>query len=57
MISLFLLLLGGGGGGGGKFYEFFMTLVLAIPPVTMKNRPCALNQMNTVFNDRVQFHN
>ena len=23
---------------GGKFYEFFMTIVLAIPPLTVKNR-------------------
>ena len=28
---------------GGKFYEFFMTFVLAIPPLTVNNRPCALN--------------
>ena len=27
---------------GGKFYEFFMTVALAIPPLTVKNRPCAL---------------
>ena len=32
MILLFLLLL------GVKFYEFFMTIALAIPPLTMKNR-------------------
>ena len=23
---------------GGKFYEFFMTVALAIPPLTVKNR-------------------
>ena len=23
---------------GGKFYEFFMTIALAIPPLTLKNR-------------------
>ena len=40
---------------GGKFYEFFMTVALAIPPLTMKNRPCALiqacalNWKNTVY--------
>ena len=27
---------------GGKFYKFFMTVALAIPPLTVKNRPCAL---------------
>ena len=32
VILLFLLLLGGG------FYEFFMTIALAIPPLTVKNR-------------------
>ena len=32
VILLFLLLL------GGSFYEFFMTIALAIPPLTMKNR-------------------
>ena len=26
---------------GGKFYEFFMTFALAIPPLTVKNRGCA----------------
>ena len=36
VILLFLLLLGGG--GGGEFYEFFMTIGLAIPPLTVKNR-------------------
>ena len=36
VISLFLLLL------GGKIYEFFMTVALAIPPLTMKNRPVRL---------------
>ena len=30
MISLFLLLT------GGSFYEFFMTIALAIPPLTVK---------------------
>ena len=40
---------------GGKFYEFFMTIGLAIPPLTVKNkeggvliRDLALNQANTV---------
>ena len=39
---------------GGKFYEFFMTVELVIPPLTEKNRPCALiescalNRTNTV---------
>ena len=32
VILLFLLLL------GGKFYEFFMIIALAIPPLTVKNR-------------------
>ena len=27
---------------GGNFYEFFMTVALAIPPLTVKNMPCAL---------------
>ena len=48
VILLFLLLL------GGSFYEFFMTIVLAIPPLMVKNRGgafirnCALNRANTV---------
>ena len=48
----------GWGGGGGVFYEFFMTVTLAIPPLTMKNRPCpllgacALNRKNTVSRTR-----
>ena len=49
VILLFLLLL------GGKFYEFFMTIGLAIPPLTVKNsgggaliRDRALNRANTV---------
>ena len=39
---------------GGKFYKFFTTFALAIPPLTVKNRPCALiwacalNRKNTV---------
>ena len=32
MISLFLLLL------GGKFYKYFMTVALAVPPLTVKNK-------------------
>ena len=38
----------------GKFYEIFMTVALAIPPLTVKNSPCALiracalNRKNTV---------
>ena len=32
VISLFLLLL------RGKFYKFFMTVALAVPPLTVKNR-------------------
>ena len=42
MILLFLLLL------GGSFYKFFMTIALAIPPLTMKNRGDALIRANTV---------
>ena len=48
VILLFLLLLGGG------FYMFSMTIALAIPPLTVKNRGdapirgCALNRPNTV---------
>ena len=48
MISLFLLLL------GGSFTWFFMTFALAVPPVSVKNRGCALiwvcalNRANTV---------
>ena len=40
---------------GGKFYKFFKTFALAIPTLTVKNRPCALiwacahNRKNTVF--------
>ena len=40
---------------GRKFYEFFVTFVLVIPPLTMKNRACvliwacALNWKNTVI--------
>ena len=40
---------------GGKFYEFFMTVAQAIPPLTVKNntcaliRVCALNRKNTVL--------
>ena len=40
---------------GEVLQVFFMTFVLAIPPLTMKNRPCeliwacALNRKNTVF--------
>ena len=47
---------------GGKFYEFFMTVALAIPPLTMKNRPCALiracalNQKNMVHVNLTIFH-
>ena len=36
MISLFLLLL------GGSFTSFSVTFALVIPPLTVKNRPCAL---------------
>ena len=49
-ISLFLLLL------GVSFTRFFMTFALAVPPLTLKNRDCALNrscalnQKNTVIN-------
>ena len=32
----------------GKFYEFFMTIPLAIPPLTVKNRGDALNRANSV---------
>ena len=32
VILLFLLLM------GGKFYDFFMTIALAIPPLNVKNR-------------------
>ena len=41
--------------GVGKFYKFFMIVALAIPPLTVKNRPCvlirvcALNRKNTVI--------
>ena len=55
VISLFLLLLGGGGGGGGEVLRVFMTVVLAMPPLTVKSRPsaliraCALNRKNTVL--------
>ena len=52
MTLLFLLLL------GGSFYEFFMTIALAIPPLTLKNRgggalirDRALNRANTVVYD------
>ena len=40
---------------GGKFYAFFMTIALAIAPLTVKNRgdalirDRALNQANTVL--------
>ena len=40
---------------GGKFYKFFMTIGLAIPPITVKNRGDALicdlvlNRANTVY--------
>ena len=40
---------------GGKFYKFFKTVALAIPHLTVKNRPCALiwacplNRKNRVF--------
>ena len=40
---------------GGKFYEFFVTFLLVIHPLTVKNRPCALiwacalNRKNTVI--------
>ena len=34
---------------GGKFYEFFIAFTLVIPPLTVKNRPCALNRKNTVY--------
>ena len=27
---------------GGKFYRFFVTVALAVPPLTMKNRPMCL---------------
>ena len=27
---------------GGKFYKFFMTVVLAVPPLTVKNRQVRL---------------
>ena len=49
MISIFLILL------GGSFYKFFMTFALAIPSLTVNNRPCALiwacavNQKNMVI--------
>ena len=49
VISLFILLL------GGSFTRFFMTFALAVPPLTVKNRGCALiwvcalNRANTVF--------
>ena len=39
---------------GGKFYEFFNTVALAVPPLTVKNRgcmlsrSCVLNLKNTV---------
>ena len=55
MILLFLLLLG----GGGEFFEFFFTFALVIPPLTLKNRPCALiwacalNRKNTVVDKSV----
>ena len=38
VISLFLLLL------GGSFTRFFKTVLLAVPPLTLKNRGCVLNQ-------------
>ena len=50
----FAFLTSSGGGGGGKFYEFFITFGLAIPPLTVKNRgdaliwDHALNRANTV---------
>ena len=46
---------------GGKFYEFFMTVALAIPPHLVKNRPsaiiwaCALNRKNTVMLEALMF--
>ena len=49
VLLLFLLFL------RGTFYEFFMTIALAIPPLTVKIRgggalirDCALNRANTV---------
>ena len=45
---------------GGKFYDFFVTFVLVIHPLTVKNRPCALiwacalNRKNTASQWQIQ---